>query len=103
MNLQKQKPFRSKKYRDAAKWTTCTYNGPTCNSDIETTVLAHKNGGGMAYKHSDLDAADMCSSCHDLYDGRTHIEGFTRERREVFFNAAREKTLHRRRKQGFSV
>ena len=64
------KRWQSKKYRAAAKDQPCTMRLPCCNGNRETTVLAHANGGGMGMKSDDHDAADMCSSCHDFYDGR---------------------------------
>jgi hypothetical protein len=41
-----------------------------CNGNAETTVFAHHNGGGGGTKDDDHCGADMCSSCHDVYDGR---------------------------------
>ena len=61
--------WRSKKYREAAKGQPCTMRLPCCNHNPETTVLAHENGAGMALKHSDHNAADMCFECHKAYDG----------------------------------
>lgn len=66
----KKKPWRSKKWRDAAKGQNCTMRLPGCQNDIETVVLAHRNGAGMGTKSDDYDAADMCQHCHDIYDGR---------------------------------
>jgi len=63
--------WESKKYRDAARGQDCKMRlSWVCNRDTETTVLAHANGGGMGTKKSDHEAADMCSACHDVYDGR---------------------------------
>ena len=71
--------WKSKKYRDAARDQDCTMRLPGCQNNTETTVLAHRNGAGMATKHSDHDAADMCQYCHDCFDGRSNIEGMGRE------------------------
>ena len=62
--------WQSRMYRAGAKDQPCTMRLTCCNGNRETTVLAHMNGGGMGTKHSDFDAADMCSSCHDVFDGR---------------------------------
>ena len=41
-----------------------------CNRNSETTIFAHKGGGGMGMKSSDIHGAYCCSSCHDAIDGR---------------------------------
>ena len=57
--------------RKFAKGQTCTIRIPmVCNSDPETTVLAHMGGGGMGLKQPDLLGAHSCSDCHDVVDGR---------------------------------
>ncbi len=46
---------------------------PYCNGDSETVVLAHIRRGniaGMGQKPVDQAAMPMCSSCHDVFDGR---------------------------------
>ena len=59
------------KIRKSAKGQDCTVRIPgICNFMPETTVLAHINGGGMGTKHSDIEAAYCCSSCHDVIDSR---------------------------------
>ena len=90
----KPKTWKSKKYRDAAKGQDCTMRLPgICNGNPETTVLAHRGGGGVAKKSDDHDAADLCSSCHDAYDGRskwpasrTRWAEFARARLETIIN-----------------
>ena len=76
MNYPKPTRWESKKWRDAAKGQPCTMQLPGCNGDQETTVLAHRNGAGMGTKSDDFDAADMCSHCHDVYDGRVKLPMF---------------------------
>jgi hypothetical protein len=72
---------------------------PCCNGDTSTTVLAHSNGAGMGMKSDDFEAADMCSSCHDAYDGRTNIE--THENTiEFCFVGARLETMENRIRRG---
>lgn len=44
-----------------------------CNGNPETTVLCHirrGNLGGMGIKPDSIFAVPMCSSCHDVFDGR---------------------------------
>lgn len=69
---QKQSRVISKKITDSAKNEQCTLRIPgVCNSNPETTVFAHMNGGGMGTKHHDIHGCYACSACHDAYDGRT--------------------------------
>ena len=57
------------KIRKSAKLQECQIRIPgICNFDETTTILAHKNGAGMALKSADLHAAYSCSSCHDEID-----------------------------------
>lgn len=65
----------NKKITQSAKGENCTIRLPLiCNSNNETTVLAHLNGirfgHGVARKVSDIHAAYACSACHDAVDGR---------------------------------
>lgn len=54
----------------SAKGETCTVRIPNvCNFNPETTVLAHKNGGGLSTKHNDIEACYACSDCHAWLDG----------------------------------
>lgn len=67
------KRHKSKKITQSAKMQDCTMRIPgVCKFNNETTVFAHKNGGGGAYKHSDIHGAFMDVHCHDWYDSRTH-------------------------------
>lgn len=94
----KEKPWRSKKYRDAARGQNCTMRLPGCKNKTETVVLAHRNGAGMGTKASDYDAADMCAYCHDHYDGRR--KGFATAGMEVEFARARLETIINRLERG---
>lgn len=56
--------------RKLAKGQPCMVRIPdVCNYNLETTVLAHLNGGGMGMKHNDLLGAWCCSACHAWLDG----------------------------------
>ena len=100
MNAQpKTKRWQSKKYRDAAKGQPCTMRLPCCNSDIETTVLAHRNGAGMAMKANDHDAVDACSECHAALDG-LRGSGYLAAAKSVF-DQARLETIVNRINRGF--
>lgn len=93
--------WRSKKWRDGAKGQPCTLNLPCCNHDPATTVLAHRNGAGMALKAPDHDAIDACSKCHAALDGACHTCRHRIGRacptihkiRNTIFDAARLKTV----------
>lgn len=64
--------LRSRKYLNGAKGSPCTFMGPTCNGNPETTVFAHLNGGafgkGKGIKAHDIAGLDACHSCHDYID-----------------------------------
>lgn len=68
--------------RNEAQGETCEVRVPECcNSDQETTVLAHYRVvgiSGMGMKSPDLIAAHACSRCHDAVDGRIRTL-FTRQ------------------------
>lgn len=93
--------WESKKWRDAAKGQPCTMQITfVCLGGEETTVLAHRNGGGMGTKTDDFDAADMCAACHDLFDGRTHYEGWPKDQLTARFEKARFETIANRLRRG---
>jgi hypothetical protein len=49
---------------------------PYCNGNTETVVLAHIRRGniaGVGQKPVDEAAMPMCSSCHDVFDGRMQV------------------------------
>jgi len=78
MMAPKRQPIRSKKLRDSARDEECTLRLPgVCNGNPQTVVLAHLRcfgGGGMGTKPDDTAAIYCCSDCHDVLDGRRHME-----------------------------
>ena len=57
------------KIRKSAHLQECQVRIPgVCNFDETTTILAHKNGAGMALKSADLHASYCCSECHNEID-----------------------------------
>lgn len=86
------------KLTEAARGRLCQVRLPgICNSNPETTVLAHYRLSGvcgMGMKPSDLIGAHACSDCHDAIDGRVgtmpreqarfaHLEGMVRTINEL--------------------
>lgn len=71
MNL-REPPIRSRKYLNGAKGSLCTFMGPTCNGNPETTVFAHLNGAafgkGKGQKAHDIAGLDACFECHLYVD-----------------------------------
>lgn len=65
-------PIRSQKYLRGAKGSPCSFMGPTCNGDPETTVFAHLNGAafgkGKGQKAHDIAGLDACFDCHSYID-----------------------------------
>ena len=96
------KRWKNKKYRDAAKGQPCTMILPCCNRNPETTVLAHKNGAGMAMKSDDHNAADMCSACHAVFDGAVKIKEWWGDKSYLNseFESARLETIVNRIERG---
>lgn len=84
--IPKNKPIRLQKLRDSARGAQCTINGPTCNQNPETSVLAHyrshSTNAGMGVKPDDTAAAIACSACHDWLDGRSSIYQSSRKEKE---------------------
>jgi len=108
MEQPKEKMIRSKKMKEAARGQTCTMQiHGVCNHNTETTVFAHSNrmahGKGFGEKAHDIFGADMCSACHDLYDGRTQKTEWTVDALWFRFEEAMAKTQLRRIKQGILV
>ena len=75
MNLQKQKPFRSKKY---LSWVRSL---PCCISGMRENIVAHHiiscgMGGGMGTKPSDLFTIPINAGVHSLFhaDGLNEID-----------------------------
>lgn len=64
--------LRSQKYLRGAKGSPCTFMGPTCNGNPETTVFAHLNGAafgkGKGIKAHDIAGLDCCFACHSYVD-----------------------------------
>ena len=59
------------KIRKSARGEECQVRIPgVCNHNPETTIFAHKGGGGIGMKSNDIHGAYCCSACHDLIDGR---------------------------------
>ena len=74
-----------------------------CNFDPETTVLAHINLPGltgMGTKSNDLQAAWVCSKCHDLIDGRTHLPIFSATEIRLMFLEGVMRTQYQLWKEG---
>ena len=70
---------KSSKIRKSARGKDCTVRIPgVCNFNPETTIHAHKNGGGMGMKENDIFGARCCSACHDVIDGRNSKSAYER-------------------------
>ena len=69
--INKRKPIRSNKITQSARNESCTFRGPTCNNNNETTVFCHVDkiiaGKGMGTKSDDIFGFYGCSSCHLYY------------------------------------
>ena len=64
---------KQNKFTKSARGEDCTLRlYPFCNSNPETTVLAHINcdDKGMGFKSPDWWSCYACSDCHDVIDGR---------------------------------
>ena len=89
--------------RKSAQGEECTMRSSVCNFNTETTVLCHLNeyefGKGMGRKADDMAAFYGCSSCHDLYDGRTKQVESERHMNEMAYKAV-IKTHIRMREKG---
>ena len=80
------------KLRKSARDQQCLVRVPEiCNWNVETTVLAHIGGGGMALKNSDIFGAFCCSSCHDAIDGRVKTQ-FTYEQLKLMHYEGMKRT-----------
>ena len=62
------------KITQSARGKPCQVRLHGCMPDNETVIFAHMNGGGMARKQSDLFGMYACLNCHDIYDGRKHLD-----------------------------
>ncbi len=92
--------FRSRPLLDLAKGQECMARIlGVCNCNPETTVSAHRNGGGGT-KHADWKIAWCCSDCHALIDGQILANEFSAEVRDGFWQLAHERTLEAMFEQG---
>lgn len=77
MNLQKRKPYKSKKITQSARGEDCTFEFPGCENKTETTVFCHMNEGyagkGLGQKADDFAGGYGCCHCHDVLDKRKDI------------------------------
>ena len=73
-----------------------------CNSNPETTVLAHfpLGDGGSNKLNGDLCAGYACSSCHDILDDRVKHE-VSGEDKEFYMRRSQFRTLHRLIEKGY--
>ena len=84
------------KLRKSARDQDCTLQiFGVCNSNPETTVLAHlpdeSGTGKMGGKSDDWIACFACSDCHDMIDGRRNNE-FSKTDREWYEHRAMMRT-----------
>ena len=94
--LMKSKRWKSKKWTDEARDQPCTMRLiGHCNGNPETTVFAHANGAGMGMKTDDYNGADMCSDCHDAFDGRVDSHHSKPQLLKAFENARYETIVNR--------
>ena len=83
------------KLRKSAKNRECLILLPHLVHDVRTTVLCHRNGGGMGMKHPDWMGAFGCDQCHAVVDNPTQYcreHGFTFDQIKLWFNDAIFKT-----------
>lgn len=60
---------KTSKIRQSARLQECQVRIPNiCSFDETETILAHKNGGGMAMKSDDLHGSYCCHLCHAEID-----------------------------------
>lgn len=94
---------RQSKLTKAARGQDCTVQlYPYCNSNPETTVLAHapSEDKGMGIKSPDWWGADCCYDCHMILDGHRKVDDISQE--EIFFRhmVGVYRTIKRRIAQG---
>lgn len=86
MSFPKRPRIELPKLRAAANGSDCFMSLPgVCNYTPSTTVLAHRERGGMGMKGNDYNAMNMCSDCHDVFDQRVPSE-FSRKQLNEFFD-----------------
>jgi Protein of unknown function (DUF1364) len=90
--------------REAARGQMCLVRVPgSCNSNPETTVLAHYRLAGtcgVGMKPPDLLGAWCCSGCHDAIDGRSKTH-HTRELLDLMHAEGVMRTLATLHERGF--
>ena len=62
------------KITESARDMPCQVRLEGCMPENNTVVFAHMNGGGMGTKQSDLFGMYACLNCHDIIDGRRHLD-----------------------------
>jgi hypothetical protein len=66
--------MKQTKKSKSARGQSCTLRIPgVCNSNPETTVLAHVGRHGSAKRNHDDEAVFACSARHDAIDYRTNL------------------------------
>lgn len=101
---QRIEPIRSDKIRNSARGEACTVQiFGICNSNPETTVLAHihDESFGAAQKADDCSACYACSSCHDEIDRRTRK--MPSEKLTWYLLRALQRTIRRQIDRGLIV
>ena len=82
---------KTQKLLDAAQHYPCSW----CNAQDGTIVAAHCNelalGRGFAHKTPDFLVAYLCSSCHDVVDGRAG--GLRIEEKRAMWNRSYVQTM----------
>ena len=72
-DMQKRKPYRNSRVKQAARGECCTMESDFCNGDVETTVFCHLNeayaGKGWGQKADDIGFFG-CHGCHTAYDNK---------------------------------
>ena len=90
--------------RKAARGRECTVRIPGhCNSNPETSVLAHYRLAGTCgtgCKPDDTQGAIACSACHDLIDGRKKTTDCTRDELRLMHAEGVIRTLAIWKKEG---
>ena len=86
--------FRSRPLLELARGQECQVRTLHCNRNPETTVTAHNPFGerGIGLKTDDCDSCWACSACHDVLDGRAHLNLYTPIDRAEFFARGKANT-----------
>jgi hypothetical protein len=92
--------------RQLARGKPCMVRSVLCNSNPETTVLAHfrlMGVSGMGMKSPDTCAAWACSDCHDLIDGRRSTRLHTRDELQLMHLHGVIRTLAELHRMGYAL